>query len=240
MAVQMRPWQPMRRGRAAVRSGARPMVASVVSLLLAVVVVGCGRDQPAPAGQTGSASLPARAERPRDSDLIAGLRRGGHVIFIRHAATDATADDPMPDLADPSTQRNLSDAGRKQAAQLGRAIRHLRIPIGTVLVSPYARTRKTGELAFGRSHVRETRELLNEAFPGTDDQELARHLRRLLAARPPAGRNTVLVSHGFNLNGATGLSIQEGESVIFRPEEGRSRLVARLTVEQWRALARHG
>lgn len=69
-------------------------------------------------------------------DLVTRLRAGGHLIFIRHAATEATQDDPRPDLADPSTQRNLTDDGREQARQLGRAIRRLRVPVGTVLAKP--------------------------------------------------------------------------------------------------------
>jgi phosphohistidine phosphatase SixA len=193
---------------------------------------------PEPAGSGVPATL---AEQPDDRDLIARLRQGGHVIFIRHAATEATQDDPRPDLADPSTQRNLSEVGREQARQLGRAIRRLRVPVGTVLASPYARTRETAELAFGRDRVRVTRDLLNEAFPGTDDEELARRLRRLFATRPPGGQNTVLVSHGFNLQGATGLSVAEGESAVFTPGDvGRSSLVARITVEEWQTLAQQG
>jgi phosphohistidine phosphatase SixA len=120
-------------------------------------------------------------------------------------------------------------------------MRQLGVPIGDVLASPYARTRETAELAFDKGRVRTTRDLLNEAFPGTDDEELARALRRLLTTRPPAGFNTVLVSHGFNLQGATGLTIQEGESAVFEHGDGgRPRLVARITVERWRALARQG
>jgi broad specificity phosphatase PhoE len=228
-----------RRGRAG-GAAARAAVALVVCLLLAAVT-GCGGNQPGPTGPAGSAVPSTLAERPGGRDLVARLREGGHVIFIRHAATEATQDDPRPDLADPSSQRNLSDEGRDQARQLGRAIRRLRIPVGTVLASPYARTRETAELAFGRDRVRVTRDLLNEAFPGTDDEELARRLRRLLATRPPAGQNTVLVSHGFNLHGATGLSVAEGESAVFTPGDvGRSSLVARITVEQWQTLAQQG
>jgi broad specificity phosphatase PhoE len=213
-------------------------VALIACLLLAALITGCGGDRPDPTGTTGSGVPSTLAEQPGGRDLVARLRQGGHIIFIRHAATEATQDDPSPDLADPSTQRNLSDAGRVQARQLGRAIRRLRIPVGMVLASPYARTRETAELAFGRDRVRVTRDLLNEAFPGTDDEDLARRLRRLLAIRPPAGQNAVLVSHGFNLQGATGLSVAEGESAVFAPgEAGRSRLVARITVEEWQTLA---
>jgi broad specificity phosphatase PhoE len=227
-----------RRGRPG-RIAVCPAVALVACLLAAAA--GCGGNRPGPTESTRSGAPSTVAERSADRDLVARLREGGHVIFIRHAATQATQDDPRPDLAGPSTQRNLSDDGRDQARQLGRAIRRLRIPVGIVLASPYARTRETAELAFGRERVRVTRDLLNEAFPGTDDEELARRLRRLLATRPPAGQNTVLVSHGFNLQGATGLSVAEGESAVFTPgDAGRSSLVARITVEDWQTLSQQG
>jgi phosphohistidine phosphatase SixA len=210
---------------------------ALLACLLLAAAAGCDADRPGSTGPTGSGVPSTLAERPGGRDLIARLREGGYVIFIRHAATEATQDDPSPDLADPGTQRNLSDDGREQARQLGRAIRRLRIPVGTVLASPYARTRETAELAFGRDRVRVTHDLLNEAFPGTDDEELARRLGRLLATRPPAGQNAVLVSHGFNLQGATGLSVGEGESAVFAPGDGgRSSLVARITVEEWQTL----
>jgi phosphohistidine phosphatase SixA len=217
------------------RRGARAIVVAVAGLLL-VAATGCGGGRPEPAATGTAASTASTAAR---GGLVASLRQGGYVIFIRHAATEATTDDPRPDLADPGTQRNLSAAGREQARQLGRAIRALRIPLGVVLVSPYARTRETAELAFGQGQVdiRVTNDLINEAYPGTDDDELSGKLRRLLSQRPPAGRNTVLVSHGFNLRGAVGLSIAEGESAVFQPQDGGgARLVARLTVPQWQAL----
>lgn len=230
----------MNRGKRTGRGVARAIGAIAASLLVATAA-GCDGDQPEPVASTASVAPSTGAAQPRDGDLVVSLRRGGHVIYIRHAVTEATQDDPMPDLADRSTQRNLSAAGREQARQLGRALRRLRIPVGTVLVSPYARTQETAELAFGQGRARATGELLNQAFPGTDDGQLARDLRRLLARRPAPGQNTVLVSHGFNLNGATGLSIQEGESAIFRPDNaGSSRLVARITAEQWQALALRG
>lgn len=214
---------------------------ALVVCLLFTAVAGCGDNRPEPMGSTRSDVPSTFAERSGGRNLVARLRQGGHVIFIRHAATEATQDDPRPDLADPSTQRNLSNAGRNQARQLGRAIRRLRIPVGTVLASPYARTRETAELAFGRDRVRVTRDLLNEAFPGTDDKELARRLRRLFSTRPPAGQNTVLVSHGFNLQGATGLSVGEGECAVFTPGDARRpTLVARITAEEWPSLAQQG
>ena len=87
-------------------AAARRTVALVACLLLAVVT-GCGGNRPGPTGSTESV-----------------------------VSSEATQDDPRPDLYDPTTQRNLSDDGRDQARQLGRAIRRLGIPVGTVLASP--------------------------------------------------------------------------------------------------------
>jgi hypothetical protein len=111
-----------------------PDLALVACLLL--VITGCGGGRPGPTEPAGSGAPSTLAERPGGRDLVARLRQDGHVIFIRHAATEATRDDPKPDLADPSTQRNLSDAGRDQARQLGRAIGRHQLPVGTVLASP--------------------------------------------------------------------------------------------------------
>ncbi|TMR24406.1 hypothetical protein ETD86_04545 [Nonomuraea turkmeniaca] len=181
-----------------------------------------------PTGQATAGAGPATA----DAGLVARLRRGGYVLYVRHTASEATQDDPTPDLADPATQRNLSEEGRAQAREIGQAVRRLRIPIGQVLASPYRRTRETAELAFGQA--RESRDLINEVYPGADDAALAAALRRLLDARPAAGVNTVLVSHGFNLARATGLSSAEGDTFVFVPGDGDP--VARIGVDEWRSL----
>lgn len=159
------------------------------------------------------------------------------MLYVRHAATEATQDDATPDLDDPGTQRNLSAAGRADAREIGRAVSRLNIPIGRVLASPYRRTVETAELAFGKGRVEESRDIINEVYPGTDDDALARGLRRLLSQRPAGGENTVLVSHGFNLSEATGLAAAEGETVVFDPGGGKPLTpVGRIGVDDWRAL----
>ena len=150
--------------------------------------------------------------------LLSALRRGGYVIYFRHAATDfSQADSDRQNLADCSTQRNLNDEGRDDARAIGAAFRALGIPVGDVLSSEYCRTRETAELAFGR--VTPTRDLTSRASTATPAERAERieALRRLLATPPAPGLNTVLVGHLFNLQDATGVSIAEGEAAIFLP-----------------------
>jgi phosphohistidine phosphatase SixA len=221
-----------------------------LGLVLAMVATGCTAGGPAAPAPTTAAPVtpgtpttaPASPSTGAEVDeaLVRRLRAGGLILFFRHAVTDQSRpDDPSPDLADRTTQRNLSASGREQATGIGAAIRALAVPIGDVLASPYARTVETGELAFGSGRVRASRDLLNEAYPGTDDTDLARRLRRLLGQRPPAGRNTVLIGHGFNITEATGVTIAEGECAVFEPTgDGGFRLVARVTSQRWSELAR--
>jgi phosphohistidine phosphatase SixA len=225
----------------------RASAAAALSIAVAVTA-GCTGGSAAPAATTPAppvttpvpvASTPPGSAPAADA-LVARLRAGGLILYFRHAITDQSRqDDPRPDLNDRTTQRNLSDRGRAQATEIGTAIRALGIPVGDVLASPYARTVETGELAFGSGRVRASRDLLNEAYPGTDDADLARRLRRLLAQRPPIGRNTVLIGHGFNITEAAGITIAEGECAVFEPAgESGFRLVGRFTAQRWRELAR--
>jgi broad specificity phosphatase PhoE len=195
-------------------------------LLLLLVLAGCGGN--------GGAPTDARLDPVQ---LVEALREGGFVVYVRHAATDRSKeDDVVLDLEDCSTQRNLSDDGREQARELGRALRVLEIPVGAVLASEYCRTRETAELAFGRAEL----EPALTGFPEPGDPTFAARVRRtreLLAARPPTGENTVLVAHVKNLEEAVGRSLEEGEAAVFEPLGGtRSRFRGRIPASAWAEL----
>ena len=146
------------------------------------------------------------------------LREGGFVIYFRHAATDHSGGgEDAVDLGDCATQRNLSVEGREQAERIGSAFRDLGIPVGTVFSSPFCRCKDTAQLAFGNFTVSDD---LYFAI-GVDAEETARiteSLRRMLAAPPATGTNTILVSHTANLREAAEIWPKpEGVAYIFRP-----------------------
>ena len=170
--------------------------------------------------------------------LVDQLQRGGLVLVLRHAATDQSKQDEQPvDLTDCSTQRHLSTEGRAQARAIGQAVRRLRLPIGEVLTSRFCRTRETARLAFGRGTVEPA--LLN-TIASTHDARWSsqiRAARRLIGTRPPIGTLTVLVTHGVVVSDATGLTLDEGETLVFRPlGNSRYRLVGRIAAGDWSAL----
>jgi virginiamycin B lyase len=185
---------------------------------------------PTPTAEPATAT-PIQATALEGQALVDALRRGGYVIYFRHAATDQTQTDS--DLSRCETQRNLDDRGRAEARAIGQAFKALNIPVGQVFSSSYCRTRDTAELAFGRAEV--VRDI--SGLPDSEREQRTAALRRLLSAPPQPGTNTVLVSHGFNITAAANITIAEGEAAIFAPgvPEGFA-LIARVLPDAWSKL----
>ena len=84
--------------------------------------------------------------------LVSSLKAGGHVIVVRHVATDDSQKDIYPFKFDDMTaQRQLSEAGREMARQLGAAFKRIGLPIGEVYTSRLNRAVETGKLLAGRN-----------------------------------------------------------------------------------------
>ena len=171
--------------------------------------------------------------------VLAELRHGGFVIYFRHTATDQSgAGDAEADLGRCETQRNLSAAGRAQASQIGKSMKALRVPVGTVLASPFCRTQDTARLAFGRVAVSKDLHFVIGA-PEVEMKRLRDALRKMLSTPPAPGTNVVLVSHSANLREAAGIFAKpEGAAYVFRPlPDGKFEAVARILPQDWSGAA---
>lgn len=161
------------------------------------------------------------------------------MLAFRHAATDLTSTDMTGDPLDCARQRNLNRKGRRESREIGRSFRELGIPVGRVLASPFCRTRDTARLAFGR--VQPSRALLSAEFLAGEAAAARQRnkFRELLAERPSGGTNTVLVSHNFAIDDATGVSLAEGEAVILVPGRGPRGfdVAGRIEAGEWPRLA---
>ena len=83
-----------------------------------------------------------------NKNLLNQLEDGGKLIFIRHAYAPGNGDPHNFNLNDCSTQRNLSEDGRKQAQLIGKFFRENEIKIDNVLSSEWCRCKETAEIAF--------------------------------------------------------------------------------------------
>ena len=173
------------------------------------------------------ASDPLRAA---EADLWQRLQTGAYVLLIRHAATDPGIGDPPGfRLAVCSTQRNLSEQGRRDARAIGAAFRKRGIPLGAVLSSRLCRCLDTARLAFGRV---EEAPMLDSMF---NDGEAAKRakLREVLARVDAFGSqesktNLVLVTHDVNIRALVSEGVAQGEIVVTRPGQHRLDVAGRL------------
>lgn len=212
-----------------------------VLALSCLLLVACGASAPeraAPDAPATTAPSPSPALLTGRA-LLDALRGGGFVLYLRHTETTEGGVDAIASLGDCSRQRELSDAGRQDAREIGVALDRLGVPVGTVLASPFCRTTETATLAFGSTGTDEG--LLAFASTGNTEQteRLMERGRALLAAQPAAGTNTVLVGHVTNLSPLTGVSPEEGGTAVFRPDgDGSFPLVGEVGPQGWQALAR--
>ncbi|HEU5294280.1 MAG TPA: histidine phosphatase family protein [Burkholderiaceae bacterium] len=203
----------------------------LLAILLAAIVAGCAAPSPAPRGP----DMPA---------LVEQLRAGGYVIVMRHGAThrDQADTDPL-NYDNVAKQRQLSDSGRDVARQVGDAWRKLGIPVGDVVTSRFNRAKETGRLIAG-AEVVTTDDVTEGGLVVTpiENDRRADAMRRLAAAKPSAGKNTLIVSHKPNILDAFGrdwFDVKEGEASVFRPDTaGKPALVARVQASDWVKAAR--
>jgi phosphohistidine phosphatase SixA len=184
-----------------------------------------------------SASQPAQAQ----PEWITALRAGGYVIVIRHGAThqDQADTDPL-NLANVDKQRQLNDAGRAKAKEIGEAFKKLGIPVGQVITSQYFRAIETGK-PFGNPQPTADVTEGGQVVTPIENNRRTAAMRKLAGTAPAAGTNTVVVSHKPNILDAFGkdwFEVREGEASVFKPDgAGGYRLVARVQADEWAKFA---
>jgi broad specificity phosphatase PhoE len=174
--------------------------------------------------------------------LATALRAGGHVILVRHGATFADQADTDPlNFDNIAAQRGLNADGKALAKAFGEALRQAGVPVGKVYTSKFNRAYETATLA-GFTDIEKTADLTEGGLvvSPNENNRRAEAVRKLLAMPPKPGTNTVLVTHKPNILDALGkewFDVNEGEASIFRPENGKYILVARVQMADWARIA---
>jgi len=187
--------------------------------------------------------LPASQIAQSQTEWVAALRQGGHVVILRHGAThqDQADTDPL-NLQNIAKQRQLNDQGRELARSIGDSMRKLKIPVGQVITSMFNRAVETGTL-LGFGAVTTTADVSEGGLVVTpiENNRRTQAMRKLAATLPPAGTNVIVVSHKPNIMDAFGkdwFDVREGEASAFTPDgSGGYKLVARVQANEWSKLA---
>jgi phosphohistidine phosphatase SixA len=132
-----------------------------------------------------------------------------------------------------TAQRNLNDAGVRDARQMGVVFRKYQIAFAEIITSPMYRARETAEYAYGKPT---STTMALRVFPSTEEQAA------LVASPVKPGTNRLLVTHHFviekHIPGIRPGDIDESEGVVIRvPASGKVELVGRIKLEDWQQLS---
>jgi phosphohistidine phosphatase SixA len=176
----------------------------------------------------------AQTRELRGAELMTALRSGGYSVIMRHARTDRSFQEEINTVpAERTMQRNLSDAGVKDARLMRIVFEKYRIPFGEIVVSPMYRTRETAEYAAGKPT---SVSMALRVFPSTDETAA-------IVSTPAAkGTNRLIVTHHFVIErfvpGIKPGDIDESEAAVVRVgADHRVELVGRIKQTDWEALA---
>jgi phosphohistidine phosphatase SixA len=160
--------------------------------------------------------LPRTGWSEEETGLWKALGSGGHIALMRHALAPGFGDPENFRVDDCTTQRNLSEAGRRQARDIGRRFRDNGVEEVRVYSSQWCRCLDTARLLdLGEVMV----------FPGLNSffQDRTREgaqtaeVKELIRAHA-GGISLVLVTHQVNITALTGVVPQSGEIVVLRPD----------------------
>ena len=132
--------------------------------------------------------------------------------MLRHAQTEPGVGDPPGYRLDQcSTQRNLSDAGRQQARQIGQWFKARDLKPRSTHTSVWCRCKDTAELAFGQYTVWGAlgSTFGNHSQPLSPTQKLRTRLKNI-----PAGQFEVWVTHQVNITALTDEVPAMGEALL--------------------------
>ena len=158
-----------------------------------------------------SINSPIKADS--NQNIVDKLKRGGNLIFIRHAYAPGGGDPKNFDINDCKTQRNLSNSGRYQAKKIGSYFKENNIPIGKVYSSEWCRCKETASIAFSDF---ETKSFLNSFFSSQFAKNKDLQMKRLktFINNWNKNKNLVFVTHYVVISESLNYAPSSGEIVI--------------------------
>ncbi len=158
-------------------------------------------------------SLTTSIKADSNKDLLKQLTEGGKLIFIRHAYAPGSGDPNNFNLNDCSTQRNLSDRGRKQAEHIGIIFRENKIEIDEVYSSEWCRCKETAEIAFTNFT---TKNFLNSFYSSNYAKNKTKQIKSLMkfVKKNNFEKNIIFVTHYVLISEVLDYAPSSGEIIV--------------------------
>ena len=158
-----------------------------------------------------SINSPIKADS--NQNLINELKKGGNLIFIRHAYAPGGGDPDNFEINDCKTQRNLSDTGREQAYKIGYFFRSNNVPIDKVYSSEWCRCKETALIAFNKFEIKN---FLNSFFSAqfAKNKDIQMKNLKSFIKNSNKNKNLVFVTHYVVISESLNYTPSSGEIVI--------------------------
>ena len=160
------------------------------------------------------------SDADNEQHLLSAFKQGDHVALMRHALAPGIGDPENFQLEDCSTQRNLSQEGRDQAAKIGARLKEAGIVNADVFTSQWCRCLETAELLeFGPPVPLPA---LNSFFREYEKKQDQTEALSSWLENQPIARPLILVTHQVNITAFSGVYPDSGEIVLMRRnDDGR-------------------
>ena len=158
-------------------------------------------------------SLTTSIKADLNENLLNQLQDGKKLIFIRHAYAPGSGDPKNFNLNDCSTQRNLSEEGRKQAQHIGEFFKKNKIKIDKVLSSEWCRCKDTAKIAFKNFS---TNSFLNSFYSPKYAKNKDKQIKMLkeYIQSFKSNKNLILVTHYVLISEILNYGPSSGEIVV--------------------------
>ena len=158
-----------------------------------------------------SLTTPIKADLYKN--LINQLEEGEKLIFIRHAYAPGNGDPDGFNLNDCSTQRNLSEEGRKQAQRIGEFFDKNKIEIDKVFSSEWCRCKETAKIAFKNYS---TNSFLNSFYSSRFSKNKDKQVKAFnnYIKNLESKKNLILVTHYVFISEILNYGPSSGEIVV--------------------------
>ena len=152
-----------------------------------------------------------------NANLVTDLTDGQHVLLMRHADAPGYGDPSGYQLDQCSTQRNLGDYGKKQAALIGVWLKNQGIKSANVMSSPWCRCIDTAKL-LNLGPVKISPALGSFFDDMSQEKRQTKELEKLIQAQLNENGKTplILVTHHVNIQAYTGKVVNVGDMVLVK------------------------
>ena len=148
-----------------------------------------------------------------DEIVIKQLKKGGNIVFIRHAIAPGGGDPENFRLDDCSTQRNLDSQGIEQSKKMGLFFQQNNIPIDKVLSSEWCRCKDTAKIAFGKFKTLSALNSFYEARYAKNKFKQIKDLKKYIN-NWESDSNLIIVTHYIVISTLLNTTTSSGEMVI--------------------------